>query len=105
MPQTIISWEITDAFSKFGFEDGDGPNFTDEVASAIEAAGPYRCRTQIWGLHNYGIEAIEAEIAPGEWVRVAGFDGYELPRWESLPEPVRDALVALNEGEPPIWRL
>ena len=33
MPRRIICWEITDAFSKFGFEDGDGPNFTDEVAA------------------------------------------------------------------------
>ena len=62
MPRRIIRWEITDAFSKFGFEDGDGPNFTDEVAAAIEAAGPYCCRTQIWGLHNYAIEAIEEEV-------------------------------------------
>ena len=31
MPRSIICWEITDAFSKFGFEDGDGPNFTDSV--------------------------------------------------------------------------
>lgn len=105
MPRSIIDWEITEAFSKFGFGDGDGPNFTDEVVSAIEAAGPYRCRAQVWGLHNYGIEAIEEEIAPGEWVTVTEFDGYALPPWESLPEPVRDALVALNDGEPPAWRL
>ena len=105
MPRRIICWEITDAFSKFGFDDGDGPNFTDEVAAAIEAASPYRCRTQIWGLHNYGIEAIEEEVSPEEWVPVAEFDGYELPPWESLPEPVRDALVALNGGESPAWRL
>ena len=71
----------------------------------IEAAGPYRCRTQIWGLHNYAIEAIEEEVAPGEWVRIAGFDGYELPPWASLPEPIRGALAALNDGEPPTWRL
>ena len=105
MPQRIIRWEITEAFSKFGFDDGDGPNLTDEVVSAIEAAGPYRCRTQIWGLHNYGIEAIEEEVAPDEWVAVAEFDGYELPPWKSLPEPTRDALVALNDGEPPAWQL
>ena len=105
MPRSIIEWEITEAFSKFGFGDGDGPNFTDEVVSAIEAAGRYRCRTQIWGLHNYGIEAIEEEVAPDEWVVRAEFDGYALPAWESLPEPVRDALVALNRGEPPTWRL
>ena len=105
MPQTIVSWEITDAFSKFGFEDGDGLNFTDEVAAAIEAAGPYRCRTEIWGLHNYAIEAIDEEIAPGEWVRVAEFDGYALPPWKSLSEAIRLALVALNDGEPFTWRL
>ena len=69
MPRRIICWEITDAFSKFGFEDGDGPNFTDEVAAAIEAAGPYRCRTQIWGLHNYGVEIIEEEVAPEQRAR------------------------------------
>ena len=74
------------------------------MASAVEAAGPYRCRTQIWGLHNYGIEAIEEEVAPGEWVPVAAFDGYELPPWESLPQPVRDALVTLSDGESPAWR-
>ena len=105
MPRQTICWEITDAFSKFGFEDGDGLNFTDEVVAAIEAAGPYRCRTQIWGLHNYGNETIEEEVAPGDWVPVAGFDGYELPPWKSLPEPVRDALVALNDGEPLTWPL
>lgn len=105
MPRRIIDWDIAEAFSKFGFGDGDGPNFTDEVASAIEAAGPYRCRTQIWGLHNYGIETIEEEVAPGEWAPVAEFDGHELPPWESLPEPVRDALVTLSDGESPAWRL
>ncbi len=104
MPRRIICWEITDAFSKFGFDDGDGHNFTDEVAAAIEAAGPYRCHTQIWGLHNYAIEAIEEEVSPGEWVPVAGFDGYTLPPWAGLPQPVRDALVALNDGQLPAWR-
>ena len=65
MPTRIIQWEITDAFAKFGFEDGDGHNFTDDVAAAIDAAGPYRCPRQIWGLHNYQIEAIEEETRTG----------------------------------------
>ncbi len=60
MPRRITDWEVTEAFSKFGFEDGGGPDFTDEVVSAIEAAGLHRCRTQVWGLHNYGIGLIEA---------------------------------------------
>ena len=105
MPTRIIDWEITEAFAKFGFGDGDGPNFTDDVAHAIEAAGPYRCPRQVWGLHNYAIEAIEEEVAPGEWVCIAEFDGYALPPWQSLPDPIRQALVALNGGAPLTWRL
>ena len=105
MPTRIINWDITDAFAKFGFGDGDGLNFTDDVAHAIEAAGPYRCPRQIWGLHNYVIEAIEAEVAADEWVRIAAFDGYALPPWQSLPQPIQGALVALNDGEPLTWRL
>ncbi|MCY4639401.1 MAG: hypothetical protein OXC94_03555 [Chloroflexi bacterium] len=103
MPRSIIHWEIKDAFSKFGFGDGDGPNFTAEVAAAIEAAGLYRCRTQAWGLHNYAIETIEEEVEPGIWVTVAEFDGYTLPTWTSLRQPIRKALVALNDGESPAW--
>ncbi len=105
MPRSIIDWEITDAFSKFGFGDGDEPNFTDEVASAVEAAGPYRCRTSPRGLHNYAIEAIEEEVAPGEWALVGEFDGYDLPPWKSLPEAIRDALISLNGGAPPAWEV
>ncbi len=105
MPERIIWWEITDAFAKFGFGDGDGPNFTDTVAAAIEAVGPYHCETQTWGLHNYAIVAIDEQVEPGEWLRVAEFDGYELPPWESLTELIRDALVALNGGGPIDWRL
>ncbi len=104
MPTTIIRWEIIDAFSKFGFDDGDGPNFTDEVVAAIETAGPYRCHTRVWGLHNYAVETIEEEVKSGTWVRVAEFDGYALPPWESLPRTIRDALIALNDGNALTWR-
>lgn len=105
MPERIIWWEITDAFAKFGFGDGDGPNFTDEVVAAIEAVGPYRCHAQTWGMHNYAIVAIDEQVQPDGWLRVAAFDGYELPPWESLPELIRNALVALNGGAPIDWRL
>ena len=88
MPEHTICWEITDTFAKFGFGDGDGPNFTDHVVAAIDAAGPYRCHTQTWGLHNYAIVAID-----------------ELPPWDALPQAARDALVALNGGAPLDWRL
>ncbi len=103
MPRSIIDWEIAEAFLKFGFGDGDGPNFTGEVAAAIEAAGPYRCRTQTWGLHNYAIEAIKEEVESGRWVTVAEFDGYTLPPWVGLPLPVRNALLHLNDGRSLNW--
>ena len=105
MPRRIIDWEITEAFSKFGFGDGDGPNFTDDVVAAIEAAGPYRCQTGVQGLHNYAIEAIEEHVAPNEWAPVAVFEGYTLPPWQGLPEAIRIALVARNDGEPVTWQL
>ena len=104
MPRSIIDWEITEAFLKFGFGDGDGPNVTDEVVAAIEAAGPYRCYTQSWGLHNYAIETIEEEVESGVWVTVAEFDGYMLPPWESLPILIRDALATLTSRTPLTWR-
>ena len=104
MPTHLIHREITDASWTCGLDDGDGPNFTDEVASAIEAAGPRRCRARIWWLHNDAIEAIDEEVAPGRRVRVGEFDGYSLPPWEGLPGAIRGALVALNDGEPPVWR-
>ena len=103
MPRSIIDWEITEAFLKFGFGDGDGPNFTHMVVAAIEASGPFRCRTQTWGLHNYVVEAIEKEVEPGRWVTVVEFDGYALPAWGSLPKAVRDAMVALSDGEAFAW--
>ncbi len=43
--------------------------------------------------------------APGEWVRIAESDGYELPPRASLPEAIRNVLVAMNDGEFPTWRL
>ena len=46
-----------------------GPSFTDDVATAIEATGPYRCRPQISGLHNDGVEINEEEVAPEQRAR------------------------------------
>ena len=103
MPRSIIDWEISEAFLKFGFGDGDGPNFTHEVVAAIETAGPYRCRTQTWGLHNYAIEVIEEEVEPGTWEAVAEFDGYDLTPWDSLPEAIRGTLIVLNGGDQAPW--
>ena len=54
MPRVIITWEWEDAFSKFGFGDGDGWNGTHEVEGEIESLG-YEVETDSWGCHNYMI--------------------------------------------------
>jgi len=54
MPKVIISWSWEDAFSKWGFDDGDGPNFSEEVANVIRSAG-YKVECDVWGCHNYMI--------------------------------------------------
>ena len=35
MPRIIIEWSWEEAFSKWGFNDGDGIVMTDEVAQAM----------------------------------------------------------------------
>ena len=60
MPKVIISWEWEEAFSKFGFGDGDGWNGTHEVVGEIESLG-YECDTENWGCHNYMIFDIKKD--------------------------------------------
>tara|TARA_Y100001972_G_C7588715_1_gene295156 strand:+ start:157 stop:462 length:306 start_codon:yes stop_codon:yes gene_type:complete len=47
-------WFWGEAFSKFGFEDGDGLNMTDRVSHVIENLG-YETECDTWGMHNYMI--------------------------------------------------
>ena len=78
--KTVIEWE--EAFDKFGLGDGDGANFTGEVASFIGLQG-YECECDTWGMHNYIIRDILKDgksILPEE-VSV----GYDSPR-EWLPK-------------------
>jgi hypothetical protein len=60
MPRTVVEWTWEDAFSKFGFEDGDGWNGTHIVASSINALG-YNAECDGWGCHNYLIMDIEKD--------------------------------------------
>lgn len=39
MPSTTITWSWTEAFDKFGFDDGDGLVMTWHVADVLNAAG------------------------------------------------------------------
>lgn len=58
MPRTVIEWEWEEAFDKFGFGDGDGPNFTADVASAIQCKFGYVCEVDTWGMHNFMIMSV-----------------------------------------------
>lgn len=58
MPRTVIEWEWEEAFDKFGFGDGDGPNFTADVASAIQCKFGYVCEVDTWGMHNFMIKSV-----------------------------------------------
>ena len=58
MPKTAIEWQWEEAFDKFGFGDGDGPNFTSEVAGAIQGKFGYECKLDTWGMHNFMIMSV-----------------------------------------------
>ena len=60
MPRTVVEWTWEDAFSKFGFDDGDGWNGTTLVSDAIEKLG-YETECDGWGCHNYLIMDIKKD--------------------------------------------
>lgn len=77
MPRVIIRWRWEEAFNKFGFNDGDGLNFTDAVANYLRENG-YAIRTEAWGAHNFMITDI---LKVGSSVIPAKTKiGYENPR-------------------------
>ena len=53
MPNTLIQWDWRDAFSKFGFDDGDGWNGTDLVSDFMEKEFGLNIYCETWGCHNY----------------------------------------------------
>ena len=65
MPKLIKWWRWQDAFSKFGFEDGDGWNGTYLVKDFIESLG-YEVECDNWGCHNFLIADIRKKIAEDE---------------------------------------
>lgn len=91
-------WHWEDAFSKFGFGDGDGQVETGTVADALEAMG-YHVTLFEWGLHNTVIDSIikdGVERIPGE--HSAYVFGYDCPR-DYLPD---DLIARLDQHFPAI---
>ena len=58
MPKTIITWTWDEAFSKYGFGDGDSWSGTNIVAEFLKSLG---CSVECdgWGMHNYIIQSVE----------------------------------------------
>jgi len=75
--KTTVYWEWEEAFCKFGFGDGDGPNFTNVIADHINKLG-YEAEPFHWGIHNYMIQRI---LDPNGDDLMEGINvGYDCPR-------------------------
>ncbi len=53
-----LDWSWTEAFDKFGFNDGDGQVMTEHVADILRFAG-YTVLVEPWGFHNVTIASIK----------------------------------------------
>lgn len=76
----IYAWSWTEAFDKFGFNDGDGQVETWNVEAVLSGAG-YDVAVVGWGMHNTVISSIKKdgkEFIPCEDEGVTF--GYDDPR-------------------------
>ncbi len=55
-----LHWDWTEAFAKFGFNDGDGQIETWQVEDVLIAAG-YEVMTDNWGCHNTLITSVRRD--------------------------------------------
>lgn len=96
MPKTIITWTWGEAFSKFGFGDGDLWNGTHEVGGEIESLG-YEVECDTWGCHNYMIVDIKKD---GKSILFIDKENHLLDDW--LPEILKRSgdLEPLGYAEP-----
>lgn len=79
------TWSWTEAFDKFGFNDGDGIVMTEHVAEALRKRG-YTVTTEPWGCHNITISSITSK--KGKDLIPVGINyGYDDPR-DYLPKRI-----------------
>jgi hypothetical protein len=91
-----LHWDWTEAFAKFGFNDGDGQVETWQVEAVLSEAG-YETTVEGWGMHNTVIISIRKDGA--EQIPYDNPDytfGYSNPR-KFFP----DELVSLLDGKLP----
>lgn len=81
-------WSWTEAFDKFGFDDGDGIVMTQVVAQKLRLAG---CDVTVtsWGLHNDVITQLTRDGA--SLIPEGTTIGYDEPR-DYLPDDIVDLL-------------
>jgi len=60
MPKYLVHWRWEEAFDKFGFNDGEGLIFTEDIASHLEELG-FKIKTENWSLHNIVISSIKKD--------------------------------------------
>ena len=56
----LFHWDWTEAFCKFGFNDGDGQIETWQVEAVLDEAG-YEAKVEGWGVHNTVITSIKKD--------------------------------------------
>ena len=94
-----------DAFVKFGFGDGDGEVFTDDVGALIEAMTGWCAFTTWMGAHNCVISSLDEEMGFGDWRAVYQFDPCGAPPdWERMPVRLQRALGQLGVKGGETWR-
>ena len=90
------NWSWTEAFDKFGFDDGDGLVMTHVVVKALRRAG-YAVTAEPWGWHNVTITSIRLKRV--QMIPEDANLGYDDPR-DYLPKEIIDLLdQAFPEGE------
>jgi len=77
MPKYLVHWRWEEAFDKFGFNDGDGMIFTDNVASHLEDLG-FKVKAESWSIHNTIISSILKDGV--EQIPENANLGYDCPR-------------------------
>jgi len=87
----------TDAFSKFGHNDGSSNNYiTDEIVDRIEELG-YECKVDCWGCHNSEviIEIVKCHNNETEIVYDLEKNNFTYNEWmfyATMPEDILEAL-------------
>jgi len=90
---TEHAWSWTEAFDKFGFDDGDGLVMTHVVVQALRKAG-YAVTAEPWGWHNVTITSIRRRQV--QQIPECANLGYDDPR-DYLPKEI---IKLLDEAFP-----